>query len=131
MRLLTLVAAVLLGYAASGQTTRTNAPLRVAASEARRHLNSEATVFGKVAEVNLAEKLVRLNFDHPYPTQTFTVVIFAARTNQFPNVMQLKNKTVEVTGRITEFRNRPEIILTRTNQLRIIETGAGTGRRGD
>jgi len=39
-------------------------------------LESEKTVTGTIVEVNQAEKLVRLNFDKPFPAQTFTAVVF-------------------------------------------------------
>ena len=100
----------------------TNAPVKIAASEAKSHIDANASVTGKVAEVNVAERLVRLNFDNPFPKQVFTVVIFAAKTNLFPEIEKLKDKTVEVTGKISDYRGRPEIVLTSTNQLKIVET---------
>jgi DNA/RNA endonuclease YhcR with UshA esterase domain len=102
----------------------------VPALEAKKHINTEAIVTGKVAEVNLAERLVRLNFERPYPSNTFTAVIFADKTNLFPNVRDLKDKTVEVTGKIADYRGRPEIILTSTNQLKVLaKTSAETDKK--
>ena len=99
------------------QETNTNAPSKIPASQAKDFVGSEKTVTGKVVEVNVAEKLIRINFDKPFPNQTFTAVIFAAKTNLFPEVEKLKDKTVEVSGKIAVFRDRPQIILTTTNQL--------------
>jgi DNA/RNA endonuclease YhcR with UshA esterase domain len=121
---ITAAVLVLLSVPAFAQDAKTNSPARIPAGEAREHLNSDAVVTGRIVEVNKAERLVRLNFDHPFPKQTLTAVIFANRTNQFSGLDQLKGKTVEVTGKITEFRNRPEIILTSTNQLKIVEKTA-------
>ena len=92
---------------------------RIPAAQARQHLNQEAVVTGKIAEVNHTERIVRLNFDKPFPNQTFTAVIFGKQTNGFPLIAELKDKIVEVSGKITEYRNRPEIIITSTNQLRV------------
>jgi DNA/RNA endonuclease YhcR with UshA esterase domain len=119
LALLIAIGAVLTASAQNAITTNA-APLRVTALEARKHINTEAIVTGKVAEVNVAERLVRLNFERPYPSNTFTAVIFADKTNLFPNVRELKDKTVEVTGRIADYRGRPEIILTGTNQLKVV-----------
>ena len=127
MKWLTLLAAFGCMLAASAQdagTTNTG-PLRVSALEANKHINTEAIVTGKVAEVNVAERLVRLNFERPYPDNTFTAVIFANKTNLFPNVRELKDKTVEVTGKIADYRGHPEIILTSTNQLKVVEMNPG------
>jgi DNA/RNA endonuclease YhcR with UshA esterase domain len=112
---------------ASAQDTSTTnaAPLRVPALEAKKHINTEAVVTGKVAEVNVAERLVRLNFERAYPSNTFTAVIFADKTNLFPNVRELKDKTVEVSGKIVDYRGRPEIILTSPNQLKVVTEVSG------
>jgi len=76
---------------------------------------------GKVAEVNGTERLMRLNLDNAYPNQTITAVIFANKTNLFPELEKLQNKTVEISGKIADYRGRPEIILTSTNQLKVVE----------
>ena len=103
------------------QENATNAPVRIPAREAKQHIDTDAIVTGKVAEVNVAERLIRLNFDQPFPKQTFTAVIFAAKTNLFPDIAKLKGKTVEVRGKIADYRGRPEIIISRTNQLAVLE----------
>ena len=123
MRLLfTPILLLTMSLAASlAQETKTNT---IPAAESRQHIGEKLSVTGKVAEVNNSEKLVRLNFDQPYPRNTFTAVVFAARTNLFKGLMELKGKTVEVTGKIAEYRGRPEIVLSSTNQLKVIDTPA-------
>jgi DNA/RNA endonuclease YhcR with UshA esterase domain len=104
------------------QESKTNAiPPKIPAHEAKEHVNTEATVSGKVIELYKTEKLVRLNLDKPFPNQPFTVVMFGTKTNLFPDLDKLKGKTIEVTGKITEYRDQPQIILTSTNQLKIVE----------
>lgn len=127
MKWLALIVGLCAFLTASAQdASTTNAsPLRVPALEAKKHINTEAIVTGKIAEVNVAERLIRLNFERPYPSNSFTAVIFADKTNLFPNVRELKDKTVEVTGKIADYRGRPEIILTSTNQLKVVGTASG------
>ena len=109
----------------SGQESKTNAiPPKIPASEAKEHVNSEATVSGKVIELHKTAKLVQLNLDKPFPNQPFTVVIFGTKTNLFPDLDKLKGKTIEVTGKITEYHEQPQIILATTNQLKIVEAKA-------
>jgi DNA/RNA endonuclease YhcR with UshA esterase domain len=110
---------------AAAPIVATNAPVKISATEAKGHIDANAIVTGKVAEVNIAERLVRLNFENPYPKQVFTAVIFAAKTNLFPEVAKLKDKTIEVIGKISDYRGRPEVILTNANQLRVVEAVAG------
>jgi len=122
-RLLVLAAGLtLLAAPLAAQETATNAPIRLPAAEAKAHLGTNAVVTGVVAEVNVAERLVRINLGKPFPNQLFTAVIFSAKTNLFPEVAKLQGKTVEVSGVIAEYRGRPQIILTRTNQLSVVET---------
>ena len=104
------------------EETKINAPAKIPASQAKEFIGSEKTVTGTVVEVNQAEKLVRLNFDKPFPAQTFTAIVFAAKTNLFPDLLKLKGKTVEVSGKIVEYRERPQIVLVATNQLVVVES---------
>ena len=106
------------------QETKTNAPARIPAGEAKQHIDSEATVFGKVSELHKTEKLVLINFDKRFPYQPFTAVVYANKTNLFSDLEKLKGKTVEVTGRITEYHEQPQIVLLSTNQLKIVDAVA-------
>jgi hypothetical protein len=110
---------------AVAQETKTNAQSRIPAADAKQHVNSEKVVFGKVAEIHRSEKLVQINFDNPFPNQPFTAVIFANKTNLF-ELDKLKGKTVEVKGKITEYREQPQIILLSTNQLKILDSEPAT-----
>jgi DNA/RNA endonuclease YhcR with UshA esterase domain len=53
------------------------------------------------------------------------LIIFSDRTNLFPGVDKLQGKKVEVNGKITDYRGRPQIILTNTNQVKALEEAAG------
>lgn len=113
----------------STNTSASDKVLTIPASESMEHVNKKAVVTGTIAEVNIAEKLVRLNFDKPYPKQTFTAVVFAAHTNDFPDLEKLKGKKVEVTGKIATYRDRPQIVLLSTNQLKVVtEPKGGTDK---
>jgi DNA/RNA endonuclease YhcR with UshA esterase domain len=100
---------------------KTNAPIQISAVEAKEHIGAEAMVKGKIVEVNVGERITRLNFEEAYPKTPFTAVIFPRSTNQFPDIEKLKSKTVEVSGKITAYRERPQIVLTSSNQVRVIE----------
>lgn len=121
---LLLSLAVLLSAGAQeskSSATKTNTPIRISATEAKEHIGAEAVVKGKIAEVNVGERITRLNFEEAYPKTPFTAVIFPRSTNQFPEIEKLKNKTVEVSGKIAAYRERPQIVLTSSNQVRVIE----------
>ena len=109
------------------EEAKTNSPPMIQASEAKGHIGTNAVVAGKIVEVNKAEKVVHLNFEKPFPKQPFAVVVFANKTNLFPDLDQFKGKSVEVSGKIIEYRGRPEIILESTNQLKVVEKAVEPG----
>ena len=113
-----LVAATLCYAWAGADDAKTNSVIEIKAGAAKDNVGKEAVVSGTVAEINKAQGLVRLNFEQAFPHQPFTAVIFAKNTNAFGDLESLKGKKVEVNGKITEYRGRPQIILTSTNQLK-------------
>lgn len=99
-----------------------SAPLTTA--EAKSHIGQTATVCGTVKSTRYAEtsngKPTFLNLDKPYPNPTFTVVIFGTDREKFdkPEV-KYRDKEICVTGKITEFRGGPEIVVKEPKQIRI------------
>ncbi len=89
-------------------------------SETAGNKGSYAVVTGYVADVVVREKVAYLNFDNKYPKNTFTAVIFPDKFEVFGDLMDYKNKTVEVKGKIGEYNGKPQIILNNKNQLRVI-----------
>lgn len=89
-------------------------------SETAGNKGSYAVVTGYVADVVVREKVSYLNFDNKYPKNTFTAVIFPDKYEVFGDLMDYKNKTVEVKGKIGEYNGKPQIILNNKNQLRVI-----------
>jgi DNA/RNA endonuclease YhcR with UshA esterase domain len=94
----------------------------VPAAEARTMIGTNAVIVGKVAEVYKTEKVTRLNFEEKYPKQTFTAVVFARNYNVFTNLDALTGKTVEISGKVQEYRGKPEVILNSRGQMRVLAT---------
>ncbi len=88
-------------------------------TEAAAHVGQTATVEGVVANVFTSRAgNTFLNFGRPYPRQSFTAVVFRSAADRFPDLHPLEGKRVRVTGVITLYRGRPEIILERPDQLK-------------
>jgi len=94
--------------------------LNLKTSETASKIGSNSVVTGYVADVVIREKVAYLNFDGKYPKNTFTAVIFPDKFEVFGDLMIYKNKTVEVKGKIGQYRGKPQIILNNKNQLRVI-----------
>ena len=83
--------------------------------------NQTATVTGKVAQVTFLPTVVILNFEEGYPNAPFTGVIFQRDTNKFSDLPKLTGQSVGLTGKVKEYQGKPEIILTNTAQLKVLE----------
>jgi len=110
--------------AANMQAAETNAPVpvRISTAEAGKHMDESAVVTGKVAQVTIRPNVAFLNLDQAFPDSPFTAVIMAKNTNGFGDLKALEGKSVEVSGKIKAFKDKPEIVLESTNQLTVVGT---------
>ena len=112
------IAVVLLSF--HGLLAAANIP----ASAAKDHLNESATVCGKVVATRYldqsASKITFLNFDKPYPDTPFTAVIQGENRAKFgePEKIYL-NKDLCVTGKIEEYNQKPQIVVTDPKQVKV------------
>ena len=115
-----LVAAFLAVPAALAQPQGQPVP-PVSAADAKKFFGTNAVVVGQVAEVNQTEKVIRLNFGQKFPQQDFTAVVFAKSFGAFTNLATLAGKTVEISGKVEDYRGHPQIILHAKGQLRVLD----------
>jgi hypothetical protein len=94
----------------------------ISPEEAARHVGENATVCGLVASTNYAVQAPAaptfLDLGNPYPHQIFTAVIFGSDRAKFgtPEVSE-RAKQVCVTGEISLYEGKPQIVLRDPNQL--------------
>jgi hypothetical protein len=93
----------------------------IPASQASKHLNEIETVCGTVAGKNTATASAGtptfIDFEKPFPNQTFTAVIWQrdkAAVGSFPSA-----GAVCVTGLVTQYHGRPQIVLRSRSDWRI------------
>jgi DNA/RNA endonuclease YhcR with UshA esterase domain len=94
------------------------------ASEAKDHIGEQATVCGKVASTRYAVtsrgKPTFLNLDKPYPGQVFTILIWGENRDKFGTPEEkYRDKQVCVTGKITEYRGTPEIVVNDPQNIEV------------
>lgn len=104
---------------------RTYKPLKseitISPLEANDYVGKVVTVQGFVAEVNKREKVAYLNFVENFPENPFTGVIFESKFEEFGDLEVYRNRQVELTGRVTIYKGKPQIILEDKSQVRILE----------
>jgi DNA/RNA endonuclease YhcR with UshA esterase domain len=95
---------------------------KYSAGEAAYHVGEEATVCGVVVSTKWATRATGqptfLNLDRPYPNQIFTVVIWGSDRGAFgaPETQYAKRR-ICVTGKIREYRSKPEIVVNDPSQV--------------
>lgn len=103
----------------SGQITPKKKEI-ISWKDAQNYYGQIATVEGEVVNTYNSGKACFLNF-HKNWRQYFTVVIFSSDFHNFPSAPEVyyKNKKVEVTGLIKEYKGKPEIIVKSPSQIKI------------
>jgi len=91
----------------------------VTALEAKDYLGKTVTVKGFVADIYKSEKVAYLNFVEKYPENPFTAVIFADKFSDFGDINRYKGKNVEVTGRVSLYNKKPQVILNNESQIKV------------
>jgi len=86
------------------------------------HLGETATVCGVVVsaeyEANEQNQPTLLNLGKPYPNAIFTAVIYGDNRQKFGTPeTSLRGKRICVSGPISDYQGRPEIVLTDPSQL--------------
>ena len=123
MKPLLLALFVLLPLAAINAQDKEKKPDLLPVTEAKSKVGETVTIEAKVAEVNKTEKIIRINLGARFPKQELTLVIFSSNFSKFEDVEKLEGKTVRVTGKVTEYQKRPQIVLDAKEQLKVLETG--------
>ena len=102
---------------------------RYSVYEAEAHVGELAAVRGMVREVLRSPKgLAVLTFGGCYPDQVFSVVI--ADPRDFGNLKRFNGSTIEVAGFVRRFGGKPEIVISRSNQILRMEPASDPTQGG-
>ena len=90
-------------------------------TEAEKHIGESVTICGTVASAHYAAHSkgapTFLNLGHAYPSEDFTAVIWGENRSKFGTPENLTGQRICVTGPITLYRGKPEMILQDTSQM--------------
>jgi DNA/RNA endonuclease YhcR with UshA esterase domain len=99
----------------------------IPAAEASRHVGERGTVCGEVASTRYAPSAngepTFLNLERPYPNQVFTALIWGEDRPRFGRAPEehFRGRRICVTGKITEYRGTPQIVVRRPDQIEVVE----------
>ena len=95
-------------------------PAKISAAEASKYYNETMVVMGKVVQISIRPNIVFLNFNQPYPNSPLVAVIFPDNLGKFGDLKRFKDQSVEVSGTITEYHDKPEIVLESPDQIKVV-----------
>jgi DNA/RNA endonuclease YhcR with UshA esterase domain len=94
--------------------------LRISFTQSPDYIGKYACVTGIINNVYTSQKgTIFINFCPDYKTCPFAAVIFSSNASKFPNPDQYTGKFVQITGFITAYQDRPQIVLENPAQIRI------------
>jgi DNA/RNA endonuclease YhcR with UshA esterase domain len=124
LRLLTLLAAL----AMAGCCCASKGPVVISASDkaAVQAAMPTVTVVGVVESVNATESVVTINFENTKDSQFCAVVLYGGREAveaAFGGdiAKAITGKTIHVTGNVVLYRGRPEIVISKPEQLAVVK----------
>ena len=95
-------------------------PKIIGTAQASDYSDEDMIVTGRVVEVSVRSSIALLNLDKPYPDSPFTAVIFQENFERFGDVQRFKNQNVQISGDITEYHGKPEMILESPGQIKVV-----------
>jgi len=91
----------------------------VAPADSKAHVGQTVTVEGAVSDVYTVRSGVTfINMGGRYPDNTFSAVIFSSDRAKFPDLKSLGGKTVDISGAVTLYRGKPEIVVKTADQVK-------------
>jgi hypothetical protein len=91
----------------------------VTPANAKAYVGQTVTVEGAVGNISTGRAgTTFIDVGGRYPDNSFAAVIFAADKSKFPDVQALGGKTIDITGAVSLYRGKPEIILKSADQIK-------------
>ena len=90
-----------------------------APADAKAHVGQTVTIEGPVGNVSTARSgKTFIDIGGRYPDNAFAAVIFADDSAKFPDIKALDGKVVDITGAVSLYRGKPEIVLKSADQVK-------------
>jgi hypothetical protein len=97
-------------------------PAVIGTAQAASYYDEEMVVTGKVVGVSVRSSIALLNLDKAYPDTPMTAVVFDDNFGKFGDLQKYQGHQVRISGTITEYHNKPEMVLESPGQIKITDT---------
>ncbi|MGH8025028.1 MAG: hypothetical protein ACRED1_15675, partial [Limisphaerales bacterium] len=96
-------------------------PKEIGAAQAADYYDEAMVVTGTVVSVNVRPSIALLDLDKRYPDSPLTAVVFEENFEKFGNLRKYKGHQVAISGTITQYHDKPEIVLESPQQITITD----------
>jgi hypothetical protein len=96
-------------------------PKEIGTTQAANYYDEDMTVTGKVVDVSMYSSIAILDLDQPYPDSPMTAVVFDENFGRFGDFQKYNGHNVELSGTITEYHDKPEMVLESPRQIKITD----------
>ncbi|GEO08319.1 hypothetical protein [Segetibacter aerophilus] len=93
------------------------AQTKISVDSVKAYIGKTVTVCSRVYGVKELEKVNFVNIGGAYPNSPLTVVIFAKDKNAFKSLPEYDNKNVCVTGKVEDYKGKPQIVITKPDEI--------------
>jgi DNA/RNA endonuclease YhcR with UshA esterase domain len=88
--------------------------------DASQYVGDYVTVAGVVSQVSRSNGgTTFINFGGRFPNHVFYALIFRNHADTFPGVFELQGRNVAITGEVSLYNGKPQIILSSPGQLQV------------
>ena len=96
-------------------------PKEIGTGQAANFYDEDMVVTGKVVDVSIRSSIAILDLDQPFPDTPMTAVVFDDNFGRFGDFQKYNGHNVEISGTITEYHDKPEMVLEFPRQIKITD----------
>lgn len=97
-------------------------PAEIGTAQAANYYDEDMVVTGKVMEVSVRSSIAIMDLDQGYPDTPMTAVVFDGNFGKFGDLQKYQGHQVEISGTITEYHDKPEMVLESPRQIKITDS---------
>ncbi len=92
-------------------------PAKIGTAQASKYYDQDMVVTGKVVQVTARPTVTFIDLDGSGRSSPFTAVIFPDNLSKFGDLQKLQGQDVQISGTVTEYRGKPEMVLEKPGQI--------------
>jgi hypothetical protein len=97
-------------------------PAEIGTAQAANYYDEDMVVTGKVVDVSVHSSIAIMDLDQSYPDTPMTAVVFDQNFGKFGDLQKYQGHQVEISGTITEYHDKPEMVLESPRQIKITDS---------